>query len=106
MQIRTRFCSRRSQTLRGHYQPFEHSIEARRFLPGRPFGYDLEAAREEFLGPVKGLLCEGHLAGLANQFPILLDVDIGHTTPMVTLPFGGLAILDSETNQFALLEAG
>lgn len=68
----------------------------------------MEADREELLGVVKGLLCEGHLAGLANQFPILLllNVDIGHTTPMVTLSFGGLAMLDSETIQFALLEAG
>lgn len=38
-----------------------------------------------------------------HQIPILVDVDIGHTEPMLTLPIGGLVKLDSENNDFSLL---
>jgi muramoyltetrapeptide carboxypeptidase LdcA involved in peptidoglycan recycling len=33
-------------------------------------------------------------------------VDIGHTVPMVTLPYDALAELDSENGTFAVLESG
>ena len=77
--------------------------EAAGLVVGRPFGYDSEAARGEYAGVIKGLLCEGRLAGRA--FPILFGVDFGHTTPMVTLPYDVLAELDSENDRFAVLES-
>ena len=77
--------------------------EAAGLVVGRPVGYDSEESRTEYLDIIKGLLCEGRLAR-ANPFPILCNVDIGHTTPMVTLPFGGLVELDSEGDRFTVLE--
>lgn len=77
--------------------------DAAGLVVGRPFGYDSPKAREQYAGVIKGLLCEGRLA--EKQFPILYNVDIGHTTPLVTLPFDALAVLDSEKDQFAILES-
>lgn len=71
---------------------------------GRPFGYDSAGARDAYAGVVRELLCEGRLAENGNAFPILFGVDFGHTTPMVTLPFDLLAVLDSDRDQFAVIE--
>ncbi|RYP66000.1 hypothetical protein DL770_008886 [Monosporascus sp. CRB-9-2] len=76
--------------------------EAAGLVVGRPFGYDSEKLRDDYTGVIKGLLCEGRLA--EKKFPILFNVDFGHTTPMVTLPFDVLAELDSERDRFAILE--
>ncbi|XXH01023.1 hypothetical protein Hte_007374 [Hypoxylon texense] len=76
--------------------------EAAGLVIGRPFGYDSAEMRGQYAGVVRELLCEGRLA--EKKFPILFSVDIGHTTPMVTLPFDGLALLDSEKDQFTILE--
>ncbi|KAI1023932.1 hypothetical protein LB504_005415 [Fusarium proliferatum] len=78
--------------------------EAAGLVVGRPYGYDSDAEREVYASIIKGLFCEGRLA--AKNFPILFNVDIGHTTPMVTLPYDALAELDSETDTFAVLESG
>lgn len=79
--------------------------EAAGLVVGRAFGYNSAKDREKYAGAIKGLLCEGRLAA-KNPFPILFNVDIGHTTPMVTLPFDALAELDSENDRFAVLEPG
>lgn len=73
---------------------------------GRPYGFDTQERREEYARVFKELLCEGRLSKGNNQFPILFNVDIGHTTPMVTLPFDALAVLDSESDRFTVLESG
>lgn len=74
---------------------------------GRPFGYDSDEARNEYAEVITSLLCDASHGPIAeNRFPILFNVDIGHTTPMVTLPFDALAVLDSESDQFEVLEAG
>lgn len=80
--------------------------EAAGLVIGRPYGYDSEERIEQYAGIFRSLLCEGRLATAENQFPILYNVDIGHTTPMVTLPFDVLAALDSESDQFTILESG
>ena len=77
--------------------------EAAGLVVGRPFGYDSPKARAQYAGVISELLCEGRLAD--KKFPILFNVDIGHTTPMVTLPFDALAVLDSEKDQFAILDS-
>ncbi len=41
----------------------------------------------------------------AFGFPILADVDCGHTTPMLTLPIGCAAMLDADENRFAITES-
>ncbi|KAH8756597.1 peptidase u61 ld-carboxypeptidase a [Diaporthe sp. PMI_573] len=77
--------------------------DAAGLVVGRPFGYDSPEARAQYAGVITELLCEGRLAD--RKFPILFNVDIGHTTPLVTLPFDALAVLDSEKDQFAILDS-
>ncbi|KAI1345839.1 peptidase [Xylaria sp. FL0043] len=69
---------------------------------GRPFGYHAPEMREQYIGVIKGLLCEGPMG--EKKFPILYNVDIGHSAPILTLPFDALVSLDSEKDQFAVLE--
>ncbi|KAK2608432.1 hypothetical protein QQS21_002999 [Conoideocrella luteorostrata] len=78
--------------------------EAAGLVVGRPFGYNSETMQHDYVDVIKGLLCEGRLA--ARPFPILFNVDFGHTSPMVTLPFDALAALDSEADAFSILEPG
>ncbi|KAF7555697.1 hypothetical protein G7Z17_g1997 [Cylindrodendrum hubeiense] len=78
--------------------------EAAGLVVGRPFGYDSKEAQDSYAGVITGLLCEGRLA--EKKFPILFNVDIGHTTPLVTLPYDALAVLDSEKDLFSVLESG
>jgi muramoyltetrapeptide carboxypeptidase LdcA involved in peptidoglycan recycling len=40
------------------------------------------------------------------DFPILLNVDFGHRTPMTVLPIGALAEIDCDNNSFSILESG
>lgn len=80
--------------------------EAAGLVVGRPYGYDSEERLEKYRGVFQTLLCDGRLAKNRNQFPILMNVDIGHTTPMITLPFDALAELDSESDRFTVLESG
>ena len=42
----------------------------------------------------------------ARKFPVLSRVDVGHTDPQLTIPFGVMAELDSEKNVWAALEPG
>ncbi|OAQ62644.1 peptidase u61 ld-carboxypeptidase a protein [Pochonia chlamydosporia 170] len=69
---------------------------------GRPFGYDSDERRKEF----ENVFWEGLCLIPSQDFPVLCNVDFGHTTPMVTLPYYAMAELDSENNRFAILEAG
>lgn len=80
--------------------------EAAGLVIGRPYGYDSEELSEEYAGIFRTLLCEGRLGAANNQFPILFNVDIGHTTPMITLPYDALAELDSKNDRFTILESG
>ena len=70
---------------------------------GRPFGYHAPERREAYANVIKGLLCEGPMA--EKKFPILYNVDIGHSSPILTLPYDTLARLDSDKDQFAILES-
>lgn len=40
------------------------------------------------------------------EFPVLYGVDFGHTSPMITIPYDALCRLDSEKDEFSILEAG
>ncbi|KAJ3945626.1 uncharacterized protein N0V96_003963 [Colletotrichum fioriniae] len=71
---------------------------------GRAYGYNTERERAEYAAVIQGLLCKGRL-GASTSFPILMNVDIGHTAPIVTLPMDTLAILDSEKDEFSITEA-
>lgn len=79
---------------------FDHAAG---LVVGRPFGYHTEEMQRDYMNAIRGLLCEGRMA--EKPFPILFNVDFGHTTPMVALPFDALAVLDSEKDSFAIIEA-
>jgi muramoyltetrapeptide carboxypeptidase LdcA involved in peptidoglycan recycling len=66
-------------------------------LIGRPKGYTAEqvAQLEEII-----------LERLESySFPVLFNIDIGHTDPIMTLPIGVSAKLDSEQNLFEITES-
>ena len=71
--------------------------QLRGLLVARPYGYsDEERAR----------LHEVILARTAPfGFPVIADMDFGHTTPIFTLPIGCQARIDGDTRQFAITEA-
>ena len=64
---------------------------------GRPYGYsdaEKQALREVVLERTR-----------AFGFPIITDMDFGHTAPQFTLPLGCQAEIDSDSHRFALVEA-
>jgi muramoyltetrapeptide carboxypeptidase len=63
---------------------------------GRPYGYTRELA--QVLRDV--VFARTEAAGI----PVLADVDLGHTDPMLTLPLGRRARLDTGARGFELLE--
>lgn len=63
---------------------------------GRPYGYD---ARQ------KAKFDRTVLEQTRDMtFPILVDVDVGHTDPILTIPLNVLASLNSEENSWSILE--
>lgn len=66
-------------------------------LVGRPYGYTEEQ---------KALLREVVLERIARHgFPIVTDMDFGHTAPQMTLPLGCRARIDGAARTFAIVEA-
>ena len=41
-----------------------------------------------------------------TDFPILMDVDVGHTDPILTIPLNALVSFDSAKDEFSILDAG
>ncbi|MHB8928481.1 MAG: hypothetical protein ACYC9Q_12675 [Bacillota bacterium] len=66
-------------------------------LLGRPYGYD----DEERLALHRVVLERTR----AYSFPVLADVDFGHTSPTLTLPIGCRAVLDADARSLAVTEA-
>ena len=65
---------------------------------GRPFAYS-EAEVNALINIILDITKN-------YNFPILFGVDIGHTDPMITLPIGVKATLDSKKNIFKITEPG
>ena len=66
-------------------------------LFGRPMGYsdeDKEALREVILERTTG-----------RDFPVITDMDFGHTAPQFVLPIGCRARIDSDERTFSILES-
>ena len=72
--------------------------EIRGLVIGRPYGYD-EKMREDFAQVVADQ-CYG------TTFPILLNVDIGHTAPILTIPMNTMVSIDSSKDDLSILEPG
>lgn len=67
-------------------------------LVGRPMRYSADERRQWH-----NLVAE-RTRGF--DFPVVLDMDFGHTSPMFTLPLGCCARLDPATRRLEILEAG
>jgi muramoyltetrapeptide carboxypeptidase LdcA involved in peptidoglycan recycling len=66
-------------------------------IVGRPMGYSDEE---------KQRLRERILERTSKyQFPVICDMDFGHTAPLFTLPLGCRARIDSQQQEFEILEA-
>jgi muramoyltetrapeptide carboxypeptidase len=65
---------------------------------GRAFGYT-----DEQVHHLRAVLSRQFVD---YDFPVLLDADIGHTDPMIMIPLGMSATLDSSQNRFSIDEAG
>lgn len=78
------------------------------FVLGRCFGYDTDEERAGVEKLVREVVVDNPWVVNKSHgaFPVLMGVDIGHTSPMVTLPMDALARLDSEKDEFSILEAG
>ena len=73
--------------------------EAAGLLMGRPRGYTGEQ-KETLWGMVKKVLLEVDRADM----PVVADLDIGHTGPMMTLPYGCRVAIDPSEKMVELLE--
>jgi muramoyltetrapeptide carboxypeptidase len=65
---------------------------------GRPYNYSLEdysKLKELILNYVE-----------EYDYPVVLDVNIGHSDPIITLPLGAYVTLDSNKNKFSINESG
>lgn len=72
--------------------------QIRGLIVGRPYLYspeDEEKWEKWVLRAVEGF-----------DFPVLAGVDVGHTDPMLTLPLGAEARLDSGSDSWEILEPG
>ncbi|MEK6936207.1 MAG: S66 peptidase family protein [Nanoarchaeota archaeon] len=67
-------------------------------IVGRPFGYT-EEERKIFEKIIKDQTKN-------YNFPVLFNVDIGHTDPLITLPMNVKVLLDSSKNIFKINESG
>jgi len=65
---------------------------------GRPFGYE-EEERKAFLDLIRKVTKD-------YSFPVLANVNIGHADPIITIPLGVRATLDSEQDLFSIDEKG
>jgi muramoyltetrapeptide carboxypeptidase len=67
-------------------------------IVGRFFGYSKQEEKEVIK------IIKQRTA--SYNFPILIGVDIGHTDPVITLPLGVKAKIDSSKNSFEIIESG
>ena len=70
--------------------------QIRGLLFARPYGYS-EAERQLLYRVIRERT-------KAYDFPIITDMDFGHTSPIFTLPIGCRAIMDMENLRFAIDE--
>jgi muramoyltetrapeptide carboxypeptidase len=71
--------------------------EIRGLLFGRPYGYSAEE---------RGRLHEVILERTRRyDFPVVADMDFGHTSPMFTLPLGCRAVVDANRERFEIVES-
>ena len=70
----------------------------RGLLVGRPMRYTAAAKKQQ----LRKVLLE---RTRAYAYPVVADMDFGHTAPQFTLPLGCRARIDAERQRFEVLEA-
>ncbi|KAK0263639.1 hypothetical protein LTR35_017479 [Friedmanniomyces endolithicus] len=70
---------------------------------GRGYKYD-KKMQDEIASVIQEVI--EVVAGRKDSCPVLMNVDFGHTSPFLTLPYGALTKLDSEADEFAVLDRG
>lgn len=99
-------------------------IETEGFSPDKFLAYLLQLKLHRVFDQIKGLIIGRHSNPVASSsgsksfneildyvfeeynFPILLDVDLGHTEPMLTLPIGRKVLLNSSEKLIRILKEG
>jgi muramoyltetrapeptide carboxypeptidase LdcA involved in peptidoglycan recycling len=79
------------------YQNMGVFEKLRGLIVGRPMSYsqaEKQSLRERILDRTQGY-----------SFPIITDMDFGHTAPQFTIPLGCLARIDSTKQRFEIVEA-
>ena len=79
------------------YQNMGVFDKIRGLIVGRPMRYtvtDMRLSREQILERTRGY-----------SFPIITDMDFGHTSPQFTIPIGCKARIDSVKRRFEIIEA-
>lgn len=70
---------------------------------GRGYKYDTHM-QDELAGVIEQVF--DAIVGRKDELPVLMNVDFGHTSPILTLPIGALARLDSGLDEFSIVESG
>lgn len=73
-----------------------HDIKG--MIVGRPFGYK-KKDKELLVDIIKDRTMD-------FKFPILFNIDVGHSDPIITVPIGVEVLIDSLKNSFIILEQG
>ncbi|KAB8227341.1 S66 peptidase family protein [Aspergillus alliaceus] len=68
-------------------------------------GYKYDEQMQDQLATVVTQVFDA-LVNPSGNVPVLMNVDFGHSSPLLTLPLGAVARLDSESDEFTVLEAG
>ncbi|KAJ5811577.1 hypothetical protein N7474_007878 [Penicillium riverlandense] len=72
---------------------------------GRGYKYD-DSMQEELASVIEEVFDVTVGRSREDELPILMNVDFGHTSPLLTLPIGALVSLDSDSDEFKIMEPG
>lgn len=79
--------------------------EIRGLVVGRGYKYD-GLMQDELAGVIEEVFDVIVGRNREEELPILMNVDFGHTSPLLTLPIGALVRLDSDMDEFEIMEPG
>ncbi|KAJ6032495.1 peptidase family S66 [Penicillium herquei] len=79
--------------------------EIRGLVIGRGYKYDA-SMQDELAGVIEEVFDVIVRRSRDEELPILMNVDFGHTSPFLTLPYHALVSLDGDRDKFSVLEPG
>ncbi|KAJ5560039.1 hypothetical protein N7513_002438 [Penicillium frequentans] len=69
-------------------------------------GYKYDSQMQDEIAVIIGEIFDVIVPRKPEELPIVMNVDFGHTSPLLTLPIGALARMDSHTDEFSIVEPG